>query len=334
MPRRPSSARRAPPSDYSLDSSSLIDTSRYTNPNASVSVCSDGGDVGARHLKQRLGAGRQPPPLPPRPKSACEHRAPPVSLKPDVVEHVQVMANFAMQGNSQSTRSLPRAEPVPCPPSQPRPSGARAGGRPIPHGSGETLHARLSARESSGTAAAPLATADMSPIVGEDGSQIPSECRQAAVERIVRVPATRHRQLRPTSAKATKHKRVADNHEKSIVYEDYEDSEPDTCDGVDTDTFEIEVALSEGHGPVPLLAPPKPLVALPAAAEDTKQQPPAPPAACRPVPASAESCSRDASTASWLGASWSDRAQGPSPLEPRASTPPRRPRIVTPLPCS
>jgi hypothetical protein len=60
------------------------------------------------------------------------------------------------------------------------------------------------------------------------------------------VAVTRQRQLRPTSAKATKHKRVADNHEKLIVYEDCEDSEPDVYDG-DHDTFETDVPLTGGR---------------------------------------------------------------------------------------
>merc|ERR1712178_483129 len=73
----------------------------------------------------------------------------------------------------------------------------------------------------------------------------------------VKVPTPRHRQLRPTSAKASKHKRGADNYEKSMVYEDYEDSEPDPCDSRN-DAFEIEVPLADGHGAVPLLSPPRP----------------------------------------------------------------------------
>jgi hypothetical protein len=64
--------------------------------------------------------------------------------------------------------------------------------------------------------------------------------------------------MRPTSAKATKHKRVADNNEKPTVYEDCEDSEPEEhsygqksaielgCEGHAT-AFEPEASCNEGE---------------------------------------------------------------------------------------
>jgi hypothetical protein len=85
-----------------------------------------------------------------------------------------------------------------------------------------------------------------SPLVPDCGRVAFEDSTQADHQGNRLVAVTRQRQLRPTSAKATKHKRVADNHEKSIVYEDCEDSEPDVYDG-DHDTFETDVPLTGGR---------------------------------------------------------------------------------------
>merc|ERR1719271_851147 len=119
--------------------------------------------------------------------------------------------------SSRSSRGAAECKHEPVPPREPRTCSGH--GRPFPRGCADTASMR------SALAVAPH--------------------KECAFE--IQAPG-KQRLLRPTSAQATKHKRVADNHEKPTVYEDCEASEAGDCD--ETDALEVEVG-----SPRAMLAP-------------------------------------------------------------------------------
>jgi hypothetical protein len=166
--------------------------------------------------------------------------------------------------SSRSSRGAAECKHEPVPPCEPRTCSGH--GRPFPRGCADTASMR------SALAVAPHK---------ECAFEIQAPPPKQRLLRPTSAQATKHKRvadnhekptvyedceasgkprlLRPTSAKATKHKRVADNHEKPTVYEDCEASEAGDCD--ETDALEVEVESHRG-APVScmLSAPPKPML--------------------------------------------------------------------------
>lgn len=278
-PRRPSSSHRsALPSEYSVSSSCCreavgaaafrsgsrgslhdvsrhcvsVDASTHINHNTSVAAlsdCGDGREASPHRTKQRADTGFSRQQIPKRPASA-HHRSVPAGAAGGGGAAVRACSAGgglrSLLRKSQSSRSSrfsvePKQEPVPIPPPQPR---TRPGnGRPFPRAvnSVEVVEARepsaevtLSIQDTLGIAeeAADDATRTLGFV--EDAGE---EANDLEVH-----PRGHPRLLRPTSAKATKHKRVADNCEKPTVYEDFEESEPDVLDD-ENDCLEGEVEV-------------------------------------------------------------------------------------------
>lgn len=215
--RRPSSARQAAAAPSCSSRSSLLEMSRLTE--RSASALSDGN---SRQSAQRA-----------RPASARESRTACAAVPRPTSG---LGGGRAPCGSSQSGKAPPRASEHATDarhwqPNQPRAvASLRSGnGRPPPRGGGD----------------APL-TAESAPRQ--------AACHPPPVEAVA--AAARQRPVRPTSAKVSKHKRVADNQDRPTVYEDSEPSDDDE------DAFEIEVPLNGGCGPVSLLAPPRPTLSV------------------------------------------------------------------------
>jgi len=270
---------------------------------------------GARQTQQR-----------PRPSSAHEHRGagPPVGGAAAAVRALPSGGNVSVRNGSGNVIAGqvvvdPEPDPLafePCPPSQPRIGSSRAGsGRSFPR-SGAALVSGAGSAETPviadcvdgtmlpGDISADLLSREDSRMMSEGDSGIMLDGGDG------QVVSTRQRLLRPTSAKASKHKRVAENQEKPTVYEDYEDSEPDD------DALNIEDSVFEG----PILESTEA-----AQAEATHiDQMQTSPAACSAVSPSGPS------SGVWPGVAWAGReAESPSvSQEPRASTPPPRRRLA------
>lgn len=342
---------------------SLMELSRHTNPN--TYALSDGDNASPRNSRQKLvpaGSGQHTPQRS-RPTSACESRvavgAPGVAVRARAVgggqSGIRGYCNATVLNKSQSARAPRRdvnAEPDPFPyppmvPREPRMPSARTGnGRPFPRGLISDAAATI------GPAAAVMAGP-------EDATLEMLEAVGVPTGGDVHVSASRqHRMLRPASAKVSKHKRVADNTEKPSVYEDCEDSDV-AGEEEELDTCELEMSLTEDLASGCLSAPAKPMLAAPDQVVPPKPMleawhRPAPVAGSRLVSAlehsavenTAGSERKGAEQASsgggfWPAATWpstvASALEYPSQLtmsgtcaglEPRASTPPRRPRLA------
>merc|ERR1712100_42333 len=101
-------------------------------------------------------------------------------------------------------------------------------------------------------------------------------------EKIYTPETPSRKKMRPTSAKATKHKRVADSHERPTVYEDCEESEPDVDD--ETDGIEADPPSTKSIGPVGCMLSMPPKLELITAAEQVTPPKPLLEAWPRPSP--------------------------------------------------
>jgi hypothetical protein len=163
---------------------------------------------------------------------------------------------------------------------------------------------------------------------GRAGSGRPPPC---GVQRMDGEAITKQRLLRPTSAKATKHKRVAECYDKPSVYEDYEPSVGDECEDLDVETGEVDGLFSTppNFEEAPATRPHE-MKNLPEHEQEQKAEdvaaihgavaPPSGPLSKGLI------VDADSWTAAMHGGFHKPAAPNPPATEPRASTPPRRPR--------